>query len=66
VCFALGISKRTLQTYREKGIISFSRVGGKYFYNEADVAAYLEAKTKRRTVPGSMPESAPGSQPKKA
>lgn len=44
----LDIGKRTLQTYRERGIIPFSSVGGKYFYKEADVAAYLESKTKRK------------------
>ena len=43
----LDIGKRTLQTYRERGIIPFSSVGGK-FYKEADVAAYLESKTKRK------------------
>ena len=40
--------KRTLQSYRERGIIPFSSGGGKYFYKEADVAAYLESKTKRK------------------
>ena len=25
----------------------YSRVGGKYFYRECDVAAYLESKTRR-------------------
>lgn len=44
----MGITKRTLQSYREKGIIPYSSVGGKYFYKESDVAAYLQSKTKRR------------------
>lgn len=46
VCRALDISKRTLQSYRERGNIPFSNVGGKYFYKESDIAAYLELKTK--------------------
>lgn len=45
MCLALNITKRTLQSYREKGIIPYSRVGGKYFYKESDVAAYLQSKT---------------------
>ncbi|WP_415970498.1 helix-turn-helix domain-containing protein [Alistipes ihumii] len=50
VCLALGVSKRTLQSYRERGLIPFSSVGGKYFYREGDVAAFLESRTepKRR------------------
>ena len=46
VCRALDISKRTLQTYRERGIVPFSSVGGQYFYKESDIAAYLESRTK--------------------
>jgi len=36
--------------YRERGLIPFSSVGGKYFYRENDVAAFLESRTepKRR------------------
>lgn len=45
MCLALNITKRTLQSYREKGIIPYSHVGGKYFYKESDVAAYLQSKT---------------------
>ena len=48
VCHALSITKRTLQSYREKGIIHFSNVGGKFFYRESDMAAYLESRTKRK------------------
>ncbi|WP_278602812.1 helix-turn-helix domain-containing protein [Alistipes indistinctus] len=48
VCQTLGITKRTLQSYREKGIVPYSNVGGKFFYRESDVAAYLESRTKRK------------------
>ncbi|WP_416991474.1 helix-turn-helix domain-containing protein [Alistipes indistinctus] len=48
VCQALGITKRTLQSYREKGIVPYSNVGGKFFYRENDIAAYLESRTKRK------------------
>jgi len=37
-----------LQSYREKGLLPFSRIGGKYFYRLSDVEAFLEAKTARR------------------
>lgn len=50
VCLALGITKRTLQTYREKGRLPFSNVGGKFFYKEWDVAAYLQSRTCRKEV----------------
>lgn len=46
MCLAVKITKRTLQTYREKKIIPYTNVGGKYFYKESDIAAYLESKTK--------------------
>ena len=37
VCDVLGISKRTLQTYREKGLLPFSRIRHKIFYKPEDV-----------------------------
>jgi hypothetical protein len=37
VCSFLHISKRTLQTYRDTGIIPCSRIGRKYFYKTSDV-----------------------------
>lgn len=67
MCLALNITKRTLQSYREKGIIPYSRVGGKYFYKESDVAAYLESKTVRKTaaVARTNPQAEPDFQPQK-
>lgn len=45
MCLKLGITKRTLQSYRDKRILPFTTVGGKFFYRESDVAAYLQSKT---------------------
>ena len=48
VCRMLRITKRTLQSYREKGVVPFSSVGGKFFYREQDIADYLQTKTMKR------------------
>lgn len=37
VCELLKISKRTLQTYREKGLLPFSQIGHKMYYRPQDV-----------------------------
>ena len=37
VCNQLHISKRTLENYREKGHLSFSWIGEKVFYSQADI-----------------------------
>lgn len=41
----LGMSKRTLQSYRDKRILPYTTVGGKFFYRESDIADYLQSKT---------------------
>ena len=38
----MGISKRTAQTWRDDGIISFSQVGGKIYYSQADIQKILK------------------------
>ena len=43
VCDVLGISKRTLQTYREKGLLPFSRIRHKIFYKPEDVGKLLQS-----------------------
>ena len=45
VCLLLNITKRTLQTYRDKKLLPYTSIGGKFFYRESDVAEYLESKT---------------------
>lgn len=47
VCEILNISKRTLQTYRDTGVIGFSQVNHKMFYKQEDVLELLE-KGRRR------------------
>lgn len=37
VCEILGISKRTLQTYRDKGMLSYTQINHKIFYRPEDV-----------------------------
>ena len=43
VCDVLSISKRTLQTYREKGLLPFSRIRHKIFYKPDDVEKLLQS-----------------------
>ncbi len=42
VCKKLMISERTLQTYRDKGIIPYSRIHGKIYYKAEDIQAYFD------------------------
>ncbi len=42
VCQILGISKRALQTYREKGLLPYSQIRHKIFYKPEDVEKLLE------------------------
>lgn len=43
VCEVLRISKRTLQVYREKGLLPFTRIKNKFFYKPEDVQSLLES-----------------------
>ena len=43
VCEALRISKRTLQVYREKGLLPYTRIKNKIFYRPEDVQKLLES-----------------------
>lgn len=45
MCRLLNITKRTLQTYRDKRILPYTNVGGKFFYRECDIAEYFASKT---------------------
>lgn len=49
VCRLLGVSLRTLQTYRDKGLIPYSQVGHKCYYKIKDVECFME---KNRTEMG--------------
>jgi len=48
VCRALGISKRTLQTWRNNGKMPYSMLGGKVYYREGEIHKLLEEGMKRR------------------
>ncbi len=50
VCRLLDISKRTLQSYRDKGILAYSQTGHKCFYKALDVEKLLE-KSKHGGLP---------------
>jgi hypothetical protein len=41
VCALLHISKRTLQHYRDSGMIPFSQIGAKIYYKASDVDQFL-------------------------
>ncbi|MFC5271383.1 helix-turn-helix domain-containing protein [Adhaeribacter terreus] len=38
----LKVSKRTLQNWRDQGLISFSQIGSKIYYNQKDIDTFLE------------------------
>ncbi len=42
VCELLHISKRTLQSYRDKGILPFSQIGAKIYYKASDIQKHLD------------------------
>lgn len=41
VCEKLGVSKRTLQSYRDKGLLAHSQINHKMYYKLEDVEAFL-------------------------
>jgi excisionase family DNA binding protein len=43
VCHLLGISKRTLQSYRDRRILPFAQLGRKIYYKASDIDDYLDA-----------------------
>ena len=42
VCKMLRLSSRTLQEYRDSGIIAYYKIGGKILYKQSDIQAMLE------------------------
>lgn len=44
VCLMLKISPRSLQTYRDTGRISFSRINHKIYYKVSDIEHFLQNK----------------------
>jgi hypothetical protein len=41
-CILLKISKRTLQTYRDKGLLPFSQISGKIYFRASDIEEHLK------------------------
>lgn len=48
VCRALGISKRTLQTWRNNGKIPYAMLGGKVYFKEEDIEDLLKSDMKHK------------------
>lgn len=46
-CKLLKISKRTLQAYRDQGILSFSQVGGKIYFSASAIEEHLIQHTRK-------------------
>jgi len=42
VCRILKISKRTLQNYRDNGILPYSQISNKIYYKSSDIEKHLE------------------------
>ena len=38
----LSVSRRTLQNYRDRGILGFSQVGNKFYYRACDIRQHLD------------------------
>ena len=43
VCLMMNITKRTLQTYKDKGLLPYSKLNRKNYYKFSDVQALLKA-----------------------
>ncbi len=50
VCLMMNITKRTLQTYKDKGLLPYSKLNRKNYYKISDVKALLEAGLPYRTI----------------
>lgn len=50
VCRLLGISLRTLQNYRNKGLIPYSQVGHKCYYKIKDVESFIEKNRNEQVI----------------
>ncbi len=46
-CQLLKVSKRTLQAYRDNGILPYSQIGGKIYYRITDIEAHLNRHYKK-------------------
>jgi hypothetical protein len=51
LCKMLNISKRTAQNYRDKGLIPFTKLFGKVWYDENEVHRALEQHKNDNNIP---------------
>ena len=49
VCEKLNVSKRTLQAYRDGGLLAYSQINHKIYYRTEDVEAFVEAMSREMT-----------------
>ena len=49
VCEKLNVSKRTLQTYRDGGLLAYSQINHKIYYRLEDVEAFITAMSRELT-----------------
>lgn len=49
VCIMLNINKRTLQNYKNKGVLPFSKLNRKNYFKRSDVQALLDAGQSYKT-----------------
>ena len=47
VCELLHITKRTLQQYRDEGLLPYIQIGGKILFKQSDILKILEANYKK-------------------
>jgi len=50
-CQLLKISKRTLQNYRDNGILPYSQIAGKIYFKASDIQSHLEKHYTRPKPP---------------
>ncbi len=48
VCLALHISKRALQSYRDRGIVGYTFIDRKCYYKASEIKALLDTNLKNR------------------
>ncbi len=48
-CLMMNITKRTLQTYKSKGLLPYSRLNRKNYFKLSDVRALLETEQTHKT-----------------
>ncbi len=49
LCKLLGVTKRTLQRYRDKGIISYCKIDGKTYYKKSEVMNFFKSFNQKGT-----------------